>query len=165
MRRIIRTVLSIAAALAIPASATSALAYDLSGLWEGTYKCKGFINGVKDKYEDFLQAAITQSGTAVGANISFDGDPFRFNGLGIATSGKPDKGDLVLVVCGTNDNLTTQDYDEIGRMTVTTKPSKGTGSIKGVSNYAFGGTDIYTCKWKLKRVSAVDPQVGTGCTM
>ena len=139
-------------------------AFDVTGTWEGTYKCKGSYAGEKDSYADALVAKITQSGVAVGADITFDGDLFRYSGVAVANAAKPDKGDLGIVICGSDDDLTAGIYDELGRLSVTTKPSKGTGSIKGSSFYTRtnpGGA--YTCKWSLKRTDPADPAVGVGC--
>jgi hypothetical protein len=153
-----------ATAVALLAAAPSARAFDITGSWSGTYKCKGSLDGVKDSYEDTLEAGITQVGTAVGASISFTGNLFSYNGLAVANATKPDKGDLMIAICGTDDDLGAGVYDEIGRLTVTTKPSKGSGTIKGTSNYASTGPpQAYTCKWQLKRTSTVDPAVATSC--
>ncbi|MBI3770658.1 MAG: hypothetical protein HY271_19485 [Deltaproteobacteria bacterium] len=62
-------------AVALLAAAPSARAFDRTGSWSGTYKCKGNLGGARNSYEDTLEAGITQVGTAVGANISFTGDP------------------------------------------------------------------------------------------
>jgi hypothetical protein len=165
MRTIIRFGATIAvAAVAIAVTVSAALAFDVTGTWEGTYKCKGIFDGLKDKYEDALVANLTQTGTAIGADITFDGDLFSYNGLAIANAAKPDKGDMTVVICGSDDDLSTGEFDELGRLSVTTKPLKGTGSIKGTSYYSTTGpVQVYTCKWKLKRTSTVDPLVAVSC--
>jgi hypothetical protein len=164
MRTIIRFGAAAAALVAGTVAAGGALAFDVTGTWEGTYKCKGVFDGLKDKYEDALVANITQTGTAVGADITFDGDLFSYNGLAIANAAKPDKGDLTVVICGSDDDLSTGEFDEFGRLTVTTKPLKGTGSIKGTSYYSTTGpVQVYTCKWKLKRTSTVNPNTAVSC--
>lgn len=145
---------------------TPASAFDITGTWEGTYKCKGFDNGVKDKFEEELVAEFSQtSATAVGANISFEGTEYRYNGLAHATATKPDKGDLMLVICGSDDNLATGTFDELGRFTVSTKADKVKATIKGVSMYSTQtiGLQSYTCKWKLTRTSTSDPMVAVLC--
>ena len=146
------------------AVAPAAHAFDLSGHWSGTYKCKGNYDGEKDGFEEVLEANITQSGSTVGANFTFDGTPYSYNGLAVANLAKPDKGDVMLVICGSDDDLGSTTFDELGRFKVTTKPSKGTGSISGISVYSRSGPpQVYTCKWKLKRTSAVNPNVPTAC--
>jgi hypothetical protein len=145
--------------------APSAQAFDLSGHWSGVYKCKGSFGGEKDSYEDDLEVNITQAGAAVGANISFSGTPYSYNGLAVANATKPDKGDLMLTICGTDDNLSAGQFDELGRFKVATKPTKGTGSISGASYYSSTGPpQAYTCKWKLKRIpNSGAPAVPTTC--
>ncbi len=153
-----------AAVLVAALAAPPAYAYDLGGHWSGVYKCKGSFGGDKDSYTDALEADITQAGTAVGANISFSGTPYSYNGLAVADSKKPDKGDLMLTICGTDDDLGSGQYDELGRFKVTTKPTKGSGSISGASYYSSTSPpQAYTCKWKLKRTSTSAPVVPTTC--
>ena len=155
---------AILAAVLVTALASSARAFELDGHWSGTYKCKGSANGEKDSYEDTLEADITQTGTAVGASISFSGTVYSYNGLAVADAAKPDKGDLMLTICGTDDDLGSGEFDELGRLKVTTKPTKGSGSISGISLYSANNPpDAYTCKWKLKRTSTSAPTVPTSC--
>ena len=121
------------------AVAPAAHAFDLSGHWSGTYKCKGNYDGEKDGFEEVLEANITQSGSTVGANFTFDGSPYSYNGLAVANLAKPDKGDVMLVICGSDDDLGSTTFDELGRFKVTTKPGKGTGAISGISVYSRSG--------------------------
>jgi hypothetical protein len=144
-------------------AATSAQAFDLTGTWEGTYTCKGSNQGVKDAYEEALVAQITQAGNAIGAAITFSGTPYKYNGIAVANATKPDKGDVVLVLCGSDDDLSTGAYDEIGRFSIVTKPAKGTGSLKGSSQFSTPSPAAYTCKWKLKRTDPANPVVTTAC--
>lgn len=144
-------------------AATSVQAFDLTGTWEGTYTCKGSNVGEKDSYQDVLVAQITQTGTGVGLAITFTGAPFKYNGIAVANAAKPDKGDLVVTLCGTDDDLSTGAYDELGRLSVVTKPAKGTGSIKGVSSFSTPAPSTYTCKWKLKRTNPANPAVAIAC--
>src|SRR5262245_56135680 len=92
-------------------AATNLQASDLTGTWDATYSCKGSNNGEKDKYVDPLVAKITQVGTAVGADITFNGAPYKYNGIAVANAAKPDKGDVVLVLCDSDDDLSTGAYD------------------------------------------------------
>ncbi len=152
-------------AVMLAAATSPAHAFDVSGHWSGTYACKGSFDGEKASFTSALEADLTQSGAVVGANILFDGTPYSYNGLAVFGLAKPDKGDLMLVICGTDDNLNSTTYDELGRLKVTTKPAKGTGTISGFSIYSRSDPPrLYTCKWKLKRTSAVDPGVPTACS-
>lgn len=111
-----------------------------------------------------LEADITQSGTAVGASISFSGTLYSYNGIAVADAKKPDKGDVMLTICGTDDDLGSGEFDELGRFKVTTKPAKGSGAISGFSVYSANNPpEAYTCKWKLKRTSTSAPVVQTSC--
>ncbi len=164
MTPLLRFAAGILATVLVATLAPSARAFDLDGHWSGTYKCKGNSGGEKDSYEDALEADFTQTGTAVGASISFSGTPYSYNGLAVADSKKPDKGDLMLTICGTDDDLGSGQFDELGRFKVTTKPSKGSGSISGISLYSANNpAEAYTCKWKLKRTSTSAPMVPTSC--
>lgn len=164
MKRLVIVALrTVMAAAGVIVATTSVQAYDLTGTWEGTYTCKGLANGVKDAYVNQLVAKISQVGTAVGADITFDGTPFKYNGIAAAKADKPDKGDLAFVLCGTDDDLSTGVYDEFGRFSVTTKPAKGTGAIKGLSQFSTPEPAVITCKWKLKRTDPADPAVTPAC--
>jgi hypothetical protein len=164
MIRFSRLTLSTFAAVLAIACAPAAYAFDLTGHWSGSYKCKGSFGGEKDSYDDVLEVDVNQSGTAVGLNISFTGTLYQYSGLAVANAAKPDKGDLMLTICGTDDDLSTGIFDELGRLKVTTKPSKGTGSMSGSSFYSTTNPpQAYTCKWKLKRTTTSAPVVSTSC--
>jgi hypothetical protein len=164
MRSLPRFAAALFAVVLVLTVAPSVRAFELDGHWSGTYKCKGNFGGEKDAYEDALEADITQTGTAVGALITFSGTPYSYNGLAVADAAKPDKGDLMLTICGTDDDLGSGEFDELGRFKVTTKPAKGSGAISGVSLYASTNpAQAYTCKWKLKRTSTSAPAVPTSC--
>ena len=153
-------------AVGIVVAGTSVHAFDLTGTWEGTYACKGSVNGEKDKYVDPMVANITQVGTAVGANVLLDGSPYKYNGIAVANAAKPDKGDAMFVLCNSDDDLNAgpfNAYDELGRFSVVTKSAKGTGTIKGTSVYSSPQTRVYTCRWKLKRTSTANPNVTIAC--
>jgi hypothetical protein len=159
--RIIAALLVVGLSLA---AGSSARAYDITGHWTGTYKCKGTFDGEKDSYVDTLEADFTQGGGAVGANVVFTGTPFNYSGVALPSAAKPDGGDLMLVICGTDDVLGSPQYDELTRLKVTTKPAKGTGTISGESLYVKSGPlQAYACKWKLKRTTTSAPAVPTSC--
>ncbi|MEO7435139.1 MAG: hypothetical protein ABI080_06585, partial [Candidatus Binatia bacterium] len=66
-------------------------------------------------YVNQMVAQITQGGNAVGAAVTIDGTPYRYNGIAVANAAKPDKGDVVFVLCASDDDLGTGAYDELGR--------------------------------------------------
>jgi hypothetical protein len=155
---------AVALAAALAASAGTAAAFDLTGNYTGKYKCSGF-DGTKPKpkFTDAIPLAITQSGDVLG--IDYDGGNFFYSGIALPDARKPDKGEIAVVICGTDSMLGGNvDYDEMGRLKVTTKPSKGAAKITGVSIYTDpDGATVYTCKWSFKRVDTVDPGTPTSC--
>ena len=164
-RLVIHGFRTLVAMAGIIVAGATAHAFDLTGTWVGTYACKG-TNGEKDSYVSDVVANITQAGTAIGANVTIAGTPYKYNGIAVANTAKPDKGDLMLVLCATDDDLNSgpfNAYDELGRFSVVTKPAKGTGAIKGTSLYSSPDPSAYTCKWKLKRTNTTNANVTAAC--
>ncbi len=159
-----------AAALALATAAGPALAFDLTGTWTGTIKCKEFVNGVKDKFELTPTITISQSGNALGILATFGpGDSDMYTALANPDAKKPDKGEFAIIFCGTDNQVgNSPTFDEIGRMQVTTKTGKIAAKFRGESIFsdpADMGPEAGTCKWSWKRVDTVDPWVATTCAM
>jgi hypothetical protein len=133
-----------------------ALALDLTGTWSGSYECKakiGFFGGPDTFGFNPSTLKITQGVGNVPLALDID-DAYQFNGAPLESPNSPDKGEAAVVRCGTTDI----DGGEVGRIPVTTKPTKGSGTFSGTSIfYSDGG--LYTCKWKYKRKSTMDPGV------
>ena len=141
----------------------AARAFDVTGEWAGTYRCTGTFEGFKDSFTSALGAIITQDGSTLGAVISFDGGPFAYTGIAIADAGKPDKGNVMLTYCGTDDNLGSG-VDELARLAVKTNSAKHTGTLSGTSFFSrLDDPQAYTCKWKLKRTTILDAQLPQTC--
>lgn len=152
---------------ASPASAAF-INYDLTGTWTGTTKCNDFATGVKQKSAFAPEMKISQLGVNIGVQLTLPTGPTLFyGGLINADVKKPEqKGEAILIRCGTDTVLNTGLGDEMVRMAASTKPGKVKASFKGFSFYSTG-TDINplhgTCKWKFTRIDNVDPGLVTSC--
>ncbi len=104
---------------------------------------------------------ITQSGLDVGIALDYGGADFdNYSGLANPGAKKPEKGELAIVYCGTNDLVgDLGDFDELGRMSISTKLGKLKASFKGTTIFSdFSNPGPlpalgYTCKWKYVRTS------------
>lgn len=138
--------------------------FDLTGQWAGKVACKGLGDGAKFAGKSDVVADVSQSGRDV--NVAFQGFSFLTTGSAIAVPSvkNPDKGELGFVACG---NEPEPVFGVTGRAKVTTKPSKGTGTMRLVAIVAgkdlngLGVADaVFTCTGTLKRTTTVDPGVG-----
>ena len=157
---VLRLLVAASAAMVILAPA-SAGAVDLTGTWVGTLVCKDLFQGAKITFKQKPSTVtITQNGNHL--TLSRNGTA-TFTGFVLEETAKPDNGRLAVSACGTDDvpGAANDDYDEMGDLTVKTKPSKGSGSIKGTSSFAEIN-EIGTCKWSYKRINTADPSV-PGC--
>jgi len=143
--------------LALGASPAAAL--DLTGTWEGTFKCSVF-DGFKDKFKEPGEILrITQVGDDL--NIEWLGTADQ-SGVAIADLKSPDtKGAAALSDCETHADLATG-YSEIAVLKAKVNRSKGKGKLKGTSIWSEEGAVIGDCKWKFKLVDPSDPGV-LGC--
>jgi hypothetical protein len=182
-----RTRLAVVAAAALTCLMASSAAragqarFDLTGTWVGSIKCKGFNGGVKDPFTLTPTLKISQSGLNIGVFADYppgDFDDF-YTGYANPNVKKPlEKGEFVLIVCGTNDVLGEPSpdapFDEIGRMSVSTKPPKVKATFKGTSIYSDPQLTPFsdpqttpisagTCKWKYTRIDVVDPGISVTC--
>ncbi len=112
------------------ASAPAVHAFDLTGTWIGKWACKGF-DGEKFKVgnkESTLQ--IVQTGDTLIASI--DAGAFVFNGGVLTDNVKPEKGEVVLNQCGTDNlPLAGTEESEIMRASVKTKLDSLEGELQG----------------------------------
>ena len=160
-------ILLTAAALALTTAAPAAHAFDLTGHWIGKWSCKGFDGTKFTSKEPDSTLDVTQTGNDILASI--DGQIFLYNGTAIPDLAKPEKGEAVLLQCGTSNAVTLQE-SEIVRATVKTKDTTFKASFKATSIF----TDLFvndnqeqvpevgTCKYSYKRIDTIDPQV-PGC--
>jgi hypothetical protein len=164
-------VCALALALAAPANAGQ-LAFDINGSWIGTIQCKGLFGGAKDNFTINPVMTISQNGLDLGLVLgSGASNPEQYTGLANPDAKKPDqKGEIAIVFCGTNDLVgDPPTFDELGRMTISTKPGRVKASFKGTSIFSdfsnpgplpAGG---YTCKWKYTRTDDTAPGLQTQC--
>ena len=123
-------------------------AFDLSGNWQGSWKCTVFHAGVKEKDGNSESTAAISSLGNNTFRAQIDGN-LQYRGIEIPDAAKPAKGELGIVHCGDDDDLPTQPYSELGRFKVTTKGAKGT--LSGITVWSDGGDHIATCKYKQAR--------------
>ncbi len=135
--------------------------FSIDGTRTGSIKCKGLSNGAKDKFLLVPTMRIAQSAFDVGIDLDFGGGSIsHYVGLANPGAKKPEKGELVIVSCGTDDQVGVPTApDELGRMSISSKPGRVKASFKGTtifSNLADPGplpAAGYTCKWKFVRTS------------
>lgn len=147
----------------LSAFSTTAHGFDLTGHWVGKASCKGLGDGAKFTGKTDLVADVSQSGSDV--NVAFQGFTFLSlaSAVAVPSAKNADKGEVGFVAC---DNQSAPVFGVTGRAKVTTKPSKGTGSIKLVAIVAgkdlngIGVTEAtFTCTGSLKRTATTDPGV------
>jgi hypothetical protein len=150
--------LAVSALLAAPAAAI-----DLTGTWEGSFKCAEF-DGSKFKFKDTDEILeITQSGTVLNVLwTTTSPDPTPIQGIAIDDDKKPDqKGSAAMIDCDTTTDLTSG-YGEIANLQASVNRTKGKGKLKGKSIYTVGGDVVGECKWSFKLMDLADPGA-TGC--
>lgn len=157
-------------ALVIPlllAFAAPVAAFDITGTWTGKRTCAFFDAGVKSKVVREGTVLITQDPNT--NEVGFDtaiGSSHLYFGIANFGTEKPDKGELSVRHCRNHDIADTTPFDALGRFTVKTKAGKVKATIAGItlianddpSNPSHG-----TCKWKLTRTVAGNPNVPLAC--
>lgn len=138
-------------------------AFDATGTWEGQYSCKELDDGEKFTFKMKPSTLlITQSGSTVFSSL--DGDSFHYDGFAIDDLKKPgEKGEILLVDCASDDDAGAG-FAEMIRAVVKTKPNKITASFSGVSVFQDvtpGFLTFGSCKYKFKRTSLTNPNVGS----
>ncbi len=144
---------------------SSASAFDLTGTWTGTRKCKFLIAGVKSKVDRSGTVEITQDGNAVGFDTAI-GSTHLYSGVANFGTEKPDKGELSVRHCRDHDFADPTPFDALGRFAVKTKTGKVKATISGITIVAddsVASPSHGTCKWKLTRTASADPGVPTSC--
>jgi hypothetical protein len=135
-------------------------AFDLTGSWQGSWKCTTFDTGTKGKGGN---TESTLAVTSLGNNTfraRIDGG-IAYRGIEIPDAAKPEKGELAIVHCAGDDDLTTQPFAELGRLKVTTKGAKGT--LSGITVWSNDAHHIATCKYKYKRIDTTNPGLTYAC--
>jgi len=138
-----------------------AAAFDIRGTWTGSVNCKGIFNGAPQSVTSSSTLLIDNNG-----ELELAIDAFHYSGLAIFDPAKPDKGNLAIIRCDTNATRSSGEFGgELGRLKVSTRPAKGTGSISGTS-YRFSvllADSLFTCRWSFKRTSTDHPTLA-GCS-
>lgn len=146
-------------------AASPALSLDLTGTWEGGFRCSEFAEGKTARFPQRKQILrISQAGNDVRAEWT---DPtqapapvFPLSGFAIPDAKRPDtKGELVLTDCETSSDLAGQ-FADLSRYSVRVKPEKGKGKLRGFTIYAPVGAHVGSCKARFERIDAADPGVG-----
>lgn len=137
-----------------------ALAFDLTGSWIGSWSCTEFAGGVKDKSSNG-QSTLVITSIGNGTFFAVLDESYAYRGIEIPDALKPDKGELGIVHCGSNDDLATGPYSELGRLKVSTRGDKGT--LSGTTLWSNASSHIATCKYSYKRVDVVDPGLSYTC--
>ncbi len=168
MKIFLLATLTLTATLALPRTASSAfITYDLTGTWRGSIKCSALIAGAKQKSVLTPTMRISQIGLNIGVQLDFGTSTSAYGGLANPDAKKPEqKGEAALVLCGTDNVLGVDLFDEIARMAVAAKPGKVKASFKGVSIFSGPSTPQVThgtCKWKWTRTDTAEPGLKTQC--
>ncbi len=154
------TGIGIAFAATLMLAAAPLGAFDLSGNWQGSWKCTTFEGGAKGKdgNPDSTLAVSSIGNNTFGARI--DGT-LAYRGIEIPDAKKPEKGELAIVHCGGDDDLTSGLFAELGRFKVTTRGAKGT--LSGITVWSDDAQHVATCKYKYKRVDTNNPGLTYAC--
>lgn len=145
--------------LALLCAAGPAAAIDLTGSWNLSGKCKGFLGTqvIKSGVDDIV-VNVTQSGT--GLNVSAGG--LAMSGVVAADSVDPDRAAVTLATCGiTSDFTTLPVVNQLLNLSAKTG-SGGKGTMRGRAfelSINDGGANGQSCTYKMKRTSVVDPVV------
>lgn len=157
-----RSLAALAAFGAGLALATSpAAAFNINGTWAGQISCKGIFDGQPQTLMLSPTLLIDDTGEL---QLAVDG--IHYAGLAFFDPAHPDKGELAIIRCDTSSTRSGGEFGgEFGRLKVSTKPSKGTGSLSGPTYRAsvLFSSSVYTCKWSFKRMTADHP-VLAGCS-
>jgi cysteine-rich repeat protein len=139
-------------------SAPVLAALDLTGTWQGKWKCKAVTGGAATKPQGAVTMMVTQSGGDVNALLDWEGfGSGAFQGHVQERIDKPGQGATTLLACSTRAG--SSNYAEA--LSANVKVSSSTATLKGVSTYeelpvpTVGGT----CKYSLKRTALADPGV------
>lgn len=161
MRTRTRTMSSLVAGIGLLGS-LEAQALDVTGTWEGKWKCSVF-NSLVGNFETASNPAsmmkISQAGNDL--NVEIDSQFFRFHGVVAASAADPDHGAATLISCHTDPTTLSQpgSVNELISTRFTTNPNTGSGTFTATSTGQQENFLAAVCHYVLKRVSTVDPGV------
>ena len=139
----------------ITLAAGPAAAFDINGTWTGKISCKGIFDGEPQTLTTTPTVYVDDTSVL---QIAVDG--LHFSALAFFDPAKPDKGELAVIRCDTTGIRSSDSFGgEFGRLKVSTKAGKTTGSISGTTFRAsvLLANSLYTCKWSLKRTTTDHP--------
>jgi len=149
--------LSFVVASAILAGASGSHALNLSGTWQGTESCANF-SGSPNRYKLSVTLTISDAGASLNANLAGGSFLGGFQGTSTERFFHTDAGEAGLILCGSSP------ASDAAVVRLRAKTSGDEGSLRGTAtgvDTVFG--TYFTCKYKLKRTSPIDPVVG-GCS-
>jgi hypothetical protein len=155
--------ITLLAATLIPSTTTAAVFGPMyvGGHWEGTRTCKSSFfyaptgTTTKSNFKEDLALGISQAGY----DLNLETTLVLFNGRLIPDPKNPDKkGEIAVVLCGSSDSMASpHNLALTGRGTVSEKSLK---LLVVQSNGLADGTGgSLICKWTLKRLDLVNPNV------
>ena len=153
MKTTVRNVAGIV--VATLAIATSALASDLTGTWEGTFKCKG-LDGDGAPSSAASDGVSVMEITQTGADLKVSVDGRLFSGAAIDMAGKEDQQGLAVIEACDNDG-DPDATNEMGLLGFKVTPGGLAGALKAAALTAEGGHA--SCKSGWRRVDVANPAV------
>ena len=160
MRIRARMVSSLAAGLGLLGS-LNAHALDVTGTWEGKWKCRVF-NALTGSFETLSNPTSTMKISQAGndLNVEIDSQFFRFHGVVAAGAANSDNGAATLMSCHTDPTLSQPgSYNELISARFHTNPNTDSGTFKATSTGQQENFLAAVCHYVLKRLSTVDPSV------
>lgn len=151
-----RTAVFVLSLLFFTAAGAPADAFDATGTWLGRWSCKDFDGQKFSEGARDVTILVTQTGDFLA--MDFDGGAYRYNGRSLNDAAKPDKGEVVFVSCGIDNQPFAGGLSEIIRVAIRTKLGAVKATFQGQSVFEQGAS-VGTCKYTFKRVSTQDPNV------
>jgi hypothetical protein len=141
--------------LVLCAGASPAGAFDLTGTWQGRWTCKGFDGEPFAIVNLDSSMVVTQVGGVV--TVDIDVGSLVYNGEAIDDALKPaEKGEVVLLQCGTDDVPLTTTEGEIVRATARTRIGRTKAMFRAVSIFEDHLGGVGTCRYSYKRLDTLD---------
>jgi hypothetical protein len=153
--RILQTVAAAwVAVVALPLPAAAA-GDDLSGVWQGSVRCKAF-DGVRRSIPDRgATLTISQLGRFFAAQVEDSQGLRQYNGEVVALTGRDRRVEAVMVECRSSAAL--NDYLEAVTLRGTLLDERG--RLTGESIFRSQLGELGTCKWRLERTSSKLPAI------
>jgi len=145
----------------IPLFSQTANAVDLTGSWEGKWKCKYFSGGAYTSDENVSSTMkISQSGEDL--NVVIDDNFFNYHGIVKTSNTNANKGAASFISCKTDTTLIAPSgYNELISAKVAVNPQTGGAVLTAVSTGQQFTADAVSsiCHYTMKRVNTDDPLI------